>query len=91
MDVRIDEAREDVLAGSVDHLAVAFQRAGGPELSDRAVADEHVALLVEPGARIEHVRAAQKQLGLRTRTVEELHRRVAHAAAARTGAPARSS
>ena len=71
MDVRVDEAREDVLAGGVDHLAVALQRARGPELGDRAAADEDVALLVEPGARVEDVGAADQQLGPWARTVEQ--------------------
>jgi hypothetical protein len=56
--VRVDEAGERVLARGVDDLAAARlgQSAGCPELGDVAIADQDVALLVELGSRVEHVR-----------------------------------
>ena len=36
---------------------------GGAELGDLAAADEHVVGRVDPGARVEHVGAADQQLG----------------------------
>ncbi len=73
--VRVDEAREQVPALAVDHLdAVGGQRAGRAELGDLAAAHEHVVRRVDPAARVEHVGAADQQVGGRRRPcVERAH------------------
>ena len=65
VDVRIDEAREEVHPLGRDRLRPLRrgQRAGRAQLGDLAVAHEHVAGAVEAGARVEHVGAADQQLG----------------------------
>ena len=65
VDVRVDERGKRVLAVRVEHLGpVRHGRpAGGRELGDLAVADHDVAPLVEAGARVEHVRVADHELG----------------------------
>jgi hypothetical protein len=68
--VRVDEAREEVLALAVDDLDVGLQVLA--ELGDLAAADEHVQARVDPGARVEHVRALDQDVGGRRRTVVEL-------------------
>ena len=59
--VRVDERREQVAARAVDDLRALgrVERAGRADLGDRAAAHQHVGRAVEPGARVEHVRAAR--------------------------------
>ena len=62
--VRVDEAREQVPALAVDDLAPSARPASGaPMLGDLAAADEHVERRVEPVARVEHVGAADQDVG----------------------------
>ena len=63
--VRVDEAGEQVAALAVEHLGAGgrLERAGRAELGDLAAADEHVVRRVDAGARVEHVGAADQQLG----------------------------
>ena len=61
--VRVDEAGEQVPARAVDHLAPSAPRATGAELGDLAAADQHVERLVDAAARVEHVGAADQQVG----------------------------
>ena len=94
--VRVDERREQVLAGCLDcrRPAGRRQRSRRPQLGDLAVADQDVARLVDPGARVEHVRLADQQLGrpAPARWNSLLVRRAhAYATACSTGAPTSSS
>ena len=68
--VRVDEAREDVLAGAVDDVAVGLQV--DPELGDRAVGDADVEALVDPGPGVENVGALDQDVGGRRVAVVEL-------------------
>jgi hypothetical protein len=63
--VRVHEAGEQVTAGAVDHLGAGrrLERAGIAELGDRPLAHEHVVGGVEAGAGVEHVGAADQQVG----------------------------
>jgi hypothetical protein len=70
--VRVDEAREQMAALAVEDLA-ALGRLGAADLRDHAVADEHVERLVDPLARVEHVRAADQDLGRRGFSTDEAH------------------
>ena len=69
MNVRVDEAREEVLALRLDDLRARrrLQARRRTDLRDLTVAHEHVVRTVDPGARVEHVGAAQQQLGRRAR------------------------
>ena len=82
MHVRVDERRERVLAGRVEHVAVfgGGKRSGLSQLRDDARADQDVADLVDLRARVEDVRAAHQQLGGGLGTAEQ-PRTVHHATA----------
>ena len=71
--VRVDEAGQQVAALAVDHLGALrrLEAAGRAELGDLAVAHEHVVRRVDAGARVEHVRAADQQVGGRLLAVHE--------------------
>ena len=71
--VRVDEAGEQVAALAVDHLGALgrLERAGRAELGDLAAAHEHVERRVDAGARVEHVGAADQQVGGRLLAVDE--------------------
>ena len=95
--MRIDEAREQVAAGGVDGLGLlgGVERSRRAQLGDLAAPDQHVLGLVDPGPRIEHVGAAQQQVGAGLWTDEQapFSRWVsaAHAATAISWGPTRSS
>ena len=78
--VRVDEAGEQMAALAVEHLGAGrrLQGAGRAELGDLAAAHEHVVGRVDPGARVEHVGAADQQV--RGRAVADDERRVRLAA-----------
>jgi hypothetical protein len=63
--VRVDEAGEQVAPLAVEHLRARrrLERAGRAELGDLAPAHEDVLRRVDAGARVEHVRAADEQVG----------------------------
>ena len=63
--VRVDERREQVLAGGVDGVGAVGrrQRAGGADLGDLAAADQDVVGAVDAGPRIEHVGVADQDVG----------------------------
>ena len=63
--VRVDEAGEQMAALAVEHLGALrrLERAGRAELGDLAAAHEHVVGRVDAGARVEHVGAADQQVG----------------------------
>ena len=63
--MRIDERREQMLAGGVDDVAAVGgrQRVGCPQLGDLTVADQHVLDAVDTHPRVEQMRGAHKQLG----------------------------
>ena len=69
VDVRVNEGREQVLALGLHGLGAArrLEARRRPDRSDLAVAHEHVVVAVDPRARIDHVSAAQQQLGGRAR------------------------
>ena len=71
--MRVDEAREQVAALAVDHLGALrrLERPGRAQLGDRAAADEHVVRRVDTLARVEHVGAADQQLGGRLLALDE--------------------
>ena len=63
--VRVDEAREQVAALAVEDLGAVgrLELSGGADLGDLAAADEHVVRRVDALARVEHVGAADQQVG----------------------------
>ena len=65
--VRVDEGGEQVAALAVEHLGAVgrLERAGRADLGDLAAAHEDVVRRVDPGARVEHVGAADEQVGRR--------------------------
>ncbi len=71
--VRVDEARQQMPAGPVEHLGPGrrLQRAGRADLGDLPAADQDVVGRVDPGAGIEHVGAADEQVRGRERAVVE--------------------
>ena len=73
VDVRVDEAGEQVAALAVDDLGALgrLERARRAQLGDRAVADEDVVRRVDPLARVEHVGAADQQVGGRLLALDE--------------------
>jgi hypothetical protein len=80
VDVRVDEARQQVAALAVDHLGArrGLERAGRAELGDLAAAHEHVGGAVVALARVEDVGAADQQVGGRRGDGDE---RLPHASA----------
>ena len=71
--VRVDEAGQQMAALALDHLRALgrLEAAGGAELGDLAVADEHVVRRVDARARVEHVGAADQHVGGRLLAVDE--------------------
>ena len=70
--VGVDEAREEVLALAVDDFGVVLELVA--QLGDPAVADEHVEPRVDARARVEHVGAADQDVGGRgVAVVEVIH------------------
>ena len=67
VDVRVDKGREEMLALGLHYLGAGrcLQARGRTDLRDLAVAHEHVVRSVDAGVRIDHVGAAQQQLGRR--------------------------
>ena len=65
MDVGVNESREEVEAGSVDLLCVraGLERSGLTDLRQLTVADDQIEDAVDPGARINQVRAGDHQVG----------------------------
>ena len=69
--VRVDERGQRVQALGVDHLGAVRRAQRLPHLRDPPVAHQHVAELVEPGARVEQPGAAHEHgRGRRGRAVE---------------------
>ena len=88
----VDETGEHVLAGGVDEVDLVGRRkaAGLPQLGDAPVADKDVVWLVEVGARVQDVGAANEQVVAGPGRVKQspgTH----HATAARIGEPTSSS
>ncbi len=71
--MRVDEGREGVQPLGVDDLGPLgrVERAGRADLGDLAVADQHVAGLVEPDARVEQLGAADQDRGVGDRSAVE--------------------
>ncbi len=88
----VHEAREHVLARGVDDvdLVAGRQPAGLAQLGDPPVADEDVVGLVDVGARVQDLGAANEQVIARADGVEQAPR-THHATAARIGEPTSSS
>ena len=74
--VRVDEAGEQMAALAVDDLGALgrLERPRRAQPGDRAVADEDVERRVDPLARVEHVGAADQQVGGRLLALDELAR-----------------
>ena len=94
MHVRVDEARERMLAGRFDHVPACrgLQRPGLAQLGDPAAADQDVPELIQARAWIEDVCVPDHQVGAGPLGREQLQPLCArHAATAITGLPASSS
>src|SRR2546428_190116 len=65
VDVRVEEAGEDVLALGLDHLAAALACARLRQLGDLSVADDHVVDPVDPRPGIEHGGAPEDEVAAR--------------------------
>ena len=64
MNMRVDERGERMQAPGVDHLGALrrLERPGRSELRDPAVADQEIALLVDPRARVDEPGAADEDV-----------------------------